>query len=58
MIRKHLFAFLAFLSLAGFFSVVLWFVPRVDLAGAILLGLALAAYDLWTQLRPGRRPGA
>jgi hypothetical protein len=58
MIRKRLFAFLALLSLASFFGVVLWFVPRVDLAGAVLLGLALAAYDLWTQLRPRRRPRA
>ncbi|MBA3447180.1 MAG: hypothetical protein H0T56_06175 [Pseudaminobacter sp.] len=55
--RKRLFALLAFLCLAGFFGVVLAFVPRLDLAAAILIGLALAAYDLWTQLRPRRRPG-
>jgi hypothetical protein len=55
MTRKRLFAVLAFLSLLGFFGVVLAFVPRVDLGGAILLGLALAAYDLWTQLGPRRR---
>jgi hypothetical protein len=53
--RKRLFAFLAYLALLGFFGVVLAFVPRVDLGGAVLLGLALAAYDLWTQLRPRRR---
>jgi hypothetical protein len=52
--RKRFFAFLALLALASFLCVVLWFVPRVDLAGAILLGLGLAAYDLWTQLRPRR----
>ena len=52
MTRKRLFALLALLCLVGFFGVVLKFVPRLDLAGAILLGLALAAYDLWTQLRP------
>lgn len=55
MTRKRLFALLAFLSLLAFFGVVLRFVPRVDLGGAILLGVALAAYDLWTQLRPRRR---
>ncbi len=53
--RKRLFALFAFLSLAGFFGVMLWFVPRLDLAGAFLIGLVLAAYDLWTQLRPRRR---
>jgi hypothetical protein len=53
--RKRLFALLAYLALLGFFGVVLRFVPRVDLGGAVLLGLALAAYDLWTQLRPRRR---
>jgi hypothetical protein len=54
MTRKRLFAFLAFLSLASFLGVVLWFVRRVDLGGAILLGLGLSGYDLWTQLRPRR----
>jgi hypothetical protein len=53
--RKRLFALFAFLSLAGFFGIMLWFVPRMDLAGAFLIGLVLAAYDLWTQLRPRRR---
>ena len=55
MTRKRLFAFLAFLSLLAFFGVILRFVPRLDLAGAFLIGLLLVAYDLWTQLRP-RRP--
>jgi hypothetical protein len=55
MTRKRLYAFLAYLALLGFFGVVVAFVPRLDLGGAILLGLALAAYDLWTQLRPRRR---
>lgn len=54
MTRKRIFALIAFLSLAGFFGVVLRFVPRMDLAGAVLLGLGLAGYDLWTQLKPRR----
>jgi hypothetical protein len=57
MTRKRIFALIAFLSLAAFFGVVLRFVPRMDLAGAVLLGLALAGYDLWTQLRPRRSGG-
>ncbi len=52
---SRLFAALAFLSMAGFFAILLAFVPRVDLAVAILIGLGLAAYDLWTQLGPRRR---
>jgi hypothetical protein len=55
MTQNRLFAILAFLCLAGFFGVLLRFVPRLDLAFAILIGLALSAYDLWTQLGPRRR---
>ena len=55
MTRKRLFGLFAFLCLAAFFAVVLYRVPRLDLAGAVLIGLCLAAYDLWTQLKP-RRP--
>ena len=49
MTRKRLFALLAFLG------VILWFVPRLDLAGVFLIGLLLVVYDLWTQLKPRRR---
>ena len=52
MTRKRLFALLAFLCLVAFFAVVLYRVPRLDLAGAVAIGLGLAAYDLWTQLAP------
>jgi len=55
MIQNRLFALLAFLCLAGFFGILLAFVPRVDLGIAILVGLALSAWDLWTQLGPRRR---
>jgi hypothetical protein len=57
MTRKRLFALLAYLCLAAFFAVVLYRVPRFDLAGAVLIGLGLAGYDLWTQLGPRRRSG-
>lgn len=50
MTRKRLFALLAVLSLVGFFGVILFFVPRTDLAGVFILGLLLVVYDLWTQL--------
>ena len=47
-------ALLAAAALIVFFGVVLWKVPRLDLSAAIVLGLALVAYDLWTQLGPRR----
>jgi prepilin signal peptidase PulO-like enzyme (type II secretory pathway) len=53
--QNRLFALLAFLCMASFFGVLLRFVPRVDLAVAVTIGLALSAYDLWTQLGPRRR---
>ena len=52
MTRKRLFAVLAFLCFAAFLGVILGRVPRLDLAGAVLIGLALAGYDLWSQLGP------
>jgi hypothetical protein len=55
MIRNRVFAGLAYLSMLAFFAVLLWFVPRLDLAIAVVIGLVLAAYDLWTQLRFRRR---
>jgi hypothetical protein len=48
--RRRLFALLAFLCLGIFFAVMLYRVPRLDLAGAILIGVGLAAYDVWSQL--------
>jgi hypothetical protein len=55
MTRKRLFGLFAFLCLAAFFTVILYRVPRLDLAGAVLIGVCLVVYDLWTQLKP-RRP--
>lgn len=48
-------AALAFLAFFIFVGVVLWKVPRLDLSIALLIGLGLAGWDLWTQLGPGRR---
>ncbi|WP_183097041.1 hypothetical protein [Mesorhizobium sp. YM1C-6-2] len=57
MTRKRIFALLAFLCLAAFFGIMLYRVPRLDLAGAILIGIALVGYDLWSQLKPRSRAG-
>jgi hypothetical protein len=40
----------AFAALVGFLGVLVFWVPRIDLTGVILVTLALAAYDLF---RPG-----
>lgn len=37
----------AFAALVAFLGVLVYWVPRVDLAAVILLTLALAAYDLF-----------
>ena len=57
MLTSRLLALVAFAALLVFFGVVLVKVPRIDLSVAILIGLGLVAYDLWTQLGPGRRSG-
>ena len=54
MLRSRILAILAFAAFAGFFAVILTFVPRWDLGVAVGVGLGLAAYDLWTQLGAGR----
>lgn len=54
MTRSRIMAVLALLAFAGFLAVVVFKVRRADLAVVSLIGLALAAYDLWSQLRPRR----
>lgn len=57
MLRSRLLALLALLALlvfVAFFGVILAFVPIWDLGVAVLIGVALAAYDLWTQLGRSR----
>jgi hypothetical protein len=48
--RNRIIASLAFLVLAAFFGVLLYRVGRVDLGAVILVTLALAGYDVWSQL--------
>jgi hypothetical protein len=50
-----IFAALAYLCLTGFLGTLAYFVPHPDLVLMICLVLALALYDLWTELRIGRR---
>ncbi|WP_292243043.1 hypothetical protein [Mesorhizobium sp.] len=45
-------AVLAFAVFLAFFGVVIRFVPHPDLGVAIGIGVLLAGYDLWSQLRP------
>lgn len=56
MIHHRIVALLALAALTAFFGVVILKLPRVDLTVAALIGIGLAAYDLWLQLGPGRRP--
>ncbi|MFK0278526.1 hypothetical protein ACIQUG_32995 [Ensifer sp. NPDC090286] len=48
--RRRTFALVAFLALVAFCSVILTFVPRIDLAAALLIGILPAGYDIWDQL--------
>jgi hypothetical protein len=51
---NRLFALFAFACFVAFFGIIIAWVPHVDLVVVILIGLALAAYDMWLQLGPGR----
>lgn len=44
----------AFAALVGFLGILLYWVPRIDLAAVILLTLALAGYDLFLTGRDRR----
>jgi hypothetical protein len=55
MVRDRIIAAVALAVLAGFLGIVAIKVGRTDLTAVIGIGLALAAYDLWRQLRPRRR---
>jgi hypothetical protein len=56
--RKRVFAVFALLVFCVFLGILLYMVPRLDLMGAILIGLIPAAYDVWDQLfKPKARAG-
>ncbi len=48
--RSRFFAVFAFVTLVAFCAVILAFVPRLDLAAALLIGIVPAGYDIWDQL--------
>jgi hypothetical protein len=48
--RNRIIALFAFAVLSVFFGILLIRVGRIDLGAVILITLALAAYDLWSQL--------
>jgi len=48
--RNRIIALFAFAVLCVFFGILLYRVGRVDLGAVIAITLALAAYDLWSQL--------
>ncbi|WP_104668894.1 hypothetical protein [Ensifer adhaerens] len=50
MSRNRIFAIIAFVTLIAFCAVILAFVPRFDLAAALLIGIVPAGYDIWDQL--------
>ena len=53
--RDTVFALFALAGLIAFFAVVLSRVPHVDLIVVILIGLGLACYDIFSQVRGRRR---
>jgi len=52
MMINRLFALMAFACLLAFFGVLIAWVPHVDLVAVVLIGLGLAAYDMWLQIGP------
>ena len=48
--RNRIIALFAFAVLCVFFGILLVRVERADLGGVIAITLALAAWDLWSQL--------
>jgi hypothetical protein len=54
MVRNRILALIAFGCLLVFLSVMIYRVPRLDLALALIVTLALVAFDLWQQIGPRR----
>jgi hypothetical protein len=55
MFINRLIRLFAFLMFAGFFAIILWKVPRLDLAAVIGLGTLAVLYDLFETERRDRR---
>ena len=49
-------AIISILALVAFMGIVTWFVNEPDLWIVVLIVLAMASYDFWRDLRPGKRP--
>lgn len=47
----------AFLVLVGYLSILVWRVPRIDLATVIAITLLLALWDIYSSARRGRSRG-
>jgi len=56
MATDRIMALAAFLTLAAFLGILLWFVPRLDLGGVVAATLLLVAWDFFTATR-GPRDG-
>ncbi len=56
MATDRMMALVAFLMLAAFLGILMWFVPRLDLGGVIVITLLLVAWDFLTATR-GPRDG-
>ena len=54
MVRNRILALIAFGCLLAFLGVMIYRVPRLDLALALVVTLALVAFDLWQQIGPRR----
>ena len=55
MTMDRVFAFIAFACLLVFLGVIVYRVPRLDLALVVGVTLVLVMRDLWLQLRPRRQ---
>ncbi|WP_165779540.1 hypothetical protein [Mesorhizobium sanjuanii] len=55
MATDRILALLAFALFAVFLGIVGLSVKRIDLLTVLAIGIALAGYDLWRQLKPRRR---
>ncbi|MGI9412320.1 MAG: hypothetical protein ACR2PM_01530 [Hyphomicrobiales bacterium] len=51
MILDRALAAFSVLLLAGFLSIVVWFVKEVDLTIVCVVGVLMCAYDFWRTLR-------